>query len=279
MLNYLEILGEYYPTVDAWTTGDPNVYADIQFSGSPVISQAELDAVHLVDYKTKKIIYFSELAEEQVIAGFDSSALGTPHMYDSAPEDQLNLIGACTTGDDMYYAVRAYKNGYQIVDLGGTKVGTDPTGFANNNITHDCEIRIDGVSTYLSIQGQDAQTIDQLITQINNDLDFSARGTASLDNGNIKIESNTYNSSSSVLILDADLFNQMTGYVGVQSPVPGANAVDVVKEYKWHTHAQIRQVTQDGAAIKLNVLQKFNVKRQQITNAADEATVDLVTWD
>lgn len=38
-----------------------------------------------------------------IVGGFTSSALGTPHTYDSALEDQLNLIGAVSLGVDLPY--------------------------------------------------------------------------------------------------------------------------------------------------------------------------------
>ncbi|RMG60294.1 MAG: hypothetical protein D6717_00395 [Gammaproteobacteria bacterium] len=37
----------------------------------------------------------------EITAGFTSSALGTPHVYDSTLEDQINLLGAAMSGQDL----------------------------------------------------------------------------------------------------------------------------------------------------------------------------------
>ena len=277
-VNYLDIIGDYYETAEVYTEGDPTNYNDLVWETTP-ISQAELDAVWLVDYKTQKLIYFSELATEDVVSGFDSSALGTPHHYDSQPEDQLNLVGSVATNTDMFYACRAYTNAYQIVNVGGARTGTDSTGLPNNTTHCDCEIKFEGASTYLSIQGQDAQTYQELIDAINADLDFSDKGVASIENGNIKIESKVYGASSTVQILDADLFNRLTTYSTIETAVAGEDPSEATKDYRWHTNAQLVTVTQDGANVKLTTLQKFNVKKQQILNAVDVAAVDAITWN
>lgn len=277
-VNYLDIIGEYYPDVQATCHGDPTIYAEIEWiAGS--ISQAELDAVYLTDYKTQKLVYFSELAREDIVNGFDSSALGSPHKYDSDPEDQLNLTGSVASQLDMYYANRAYLNAYQTVNLGGSATDTDPTGFANNTTTYDVEVKFEGVSTYLSIEGQAAQTFGDLIAAMNTDTDFSAKGVAELVDGNLKISSKTYGATSSVQILDADCCNNLNGYVGIAAAVPGEDPSDTTKDYRFHTHEQLLQVMQDGAAVKLSVLQKFNVKKQQVLNAASVSAVDVITWE
>ncbi|CAD2261557.1 hypothetical protein PSEUDT2_04174 [Stutzerimonas stutzeri] len=44
--------------------------------------------------------------EAAITAGFTSDALGTPHVYSSQLDDQLNLTGAVLRGLDMPYACR-----------------------------------------------------------------------------------------------------------------------------------------------------------------------------
>ena len=44
--------------------------------------------------------------EQAICAGFHSAALGTPHLYSSQLDDQLNLTGAILRGLDMLYACR-----------------------------------------------------------------------------------------------------------------------------------------------------------------------------
>ena len=163
MLNYIDIIGNYYPGTICYSAGDPADYNSIVWDSTP-ISQAELDATYLIDYKTKKIIEFSEQAKTEITSGFASSALGTLHWYDSETEDQLNLIGAVTTNTDMAYACR-------------------------NSTAND------------------------------------------------------------------------------------------TKEYKIHTHNELLTVINAGKDIKLAALQKFNVKREQITVAANQTAVDAIVWE
>ncbi len=75
---------------------------------------AELRDVLLVQYpagwvptcdemKANKTADINASCAAAIVSGFTSSALGTPHTYDSALEDQLNLIGAVGLGIDLPY--------------------------------------------------------------------------------------------------------------------------------------------------------------------------------
>lgn len=278
MPNYLEIIGEFYPTAQVHTTDDPTVYNSIQWSTTQ-ISQAELDTVNLVKVKTNKILEFSEYAREDIVNGFESSALGFPHMYDSEPEDQLNLIGGVASETDVLFSARASSQGGQTVNVGGAVVGTDATGFANNTTAYLAEIQVDGVPSYLSIAGQDAQTYNDLITQLNADADFTLVGNAELKDGNVCISSSTYGSTSSINIVDSNLFSSLTAYVSLETAVGGVNAENAAKEFKNHTHTQLLQVLEDGKVVKTTALQKFVVKRSQIEAAADLTAVDAIVWE
>ena len=277
MPNYIDLVGEYYPDSQVTSTGDPSVYNNLVWI-TTAISQEDLDLVYLSDYKANKIIEFSELAREDIVNGFDSSALGSPHLYASEPEDQLNLIGSVSSGVTMPYSCRAYTSGYQVVDVGGAKIGTDSTGFSNDTTQYSLEVQVDGSSSYLAIQGSDAQTFDSLITQMNLDADFSALATAAINNGNIEITSNSFGSSSTVNIVIGSLVSSLTGYVRVQTAVDGIDGIDNTKVFETHTNAQLMTVLNDGAVVKLTVLQKFNTKKEQILNAVDVAAVDAITW-
>lgn len=50
-----------------------------------------------------KVTEINATCAAAIVGGFASSALGTPHTYDSALEDQLNLIGAVSLGIDLPY--------------------------------------------------------------------------------------------------------------------------------------------------------------------------------
>ena len=105
MINYLNIISTYYPGTQCSTSSSIDDYDSIQWVSDP-IPKEDLDLIYLVQIKTEKIIELSVDAEGEIINGFVSSALGSPYWYDSQPEDQLNLIGSVSSGDDMYYACR-----------------------------------------------------------------------------------------------------------------------------------------------------------------------------
>lgn len=276
-INYMNLIGEFYPDVLAVCQGSPFDYNNIQFeSGS--VTQAELETVYLTKIKTTKILEFSEYARAEITAGFISNAMGYPHMYDAEPEDQLNLIGAATSQTDVLFSSWPSSNGRQVANFGDAIVGTNATGLPNNTANYLAEVKFNGMSTYLSIQGQNAQTFDDLITAMNADADFSNAGIASIVGGNIKIESKLYSSTSSVQIIDSTLFAALTGFVGLDTAVAGTDPKDTPKEYKNHTHEQLLTVLNDGKTVKLTILQKYAVKKAQVMAAADEAGVNAIVW-
>lgn len=277
MTNYIEILGEYFPDTQAYVVGDPTAYANVVWVTAQV-PQADIDAANLTKCKTEAIMLFSEYARDEIVSGFFSSALGYPHEYDSEPEDQLNLIGAAATEGDVYFSCRPSTQGYQVVNVGGMITGGMSTGFANSGTTYNCEIQVDGVSTYISAPGQDIQTYATFVAYLNADADFMALATASLDAGNIKITSKLYGASSAIYIADIDLFSTLTNYVGLNAAVGGKSAADGVKEFKNHAHMQLLQVLNDGKDIKLTVLQKYAVKKAQILAATTCEAVALIVW-
>lgn len=60
-------------------------------------------AIALERGKAAKTAVINTACAAAIVGGFASSALGTPHTYDSALEDQLNLIGAVSLGVDLPY--------------------------------------------------------------------------------------------------------------------------------------------------------------------------------
>lgn len=57
----------------------------------------------LYEAKAAKTAKINAACAAAIVGGFTSSALGAPHTYDSALEDQLNLIGAVGLGIDLPY--------------------------------------------------------------------------------------------------------------------------------------------------------------------------------
>lgn len=284
-INYIDLIGKYYTDSIVHTTGDPAVYDDIVWETTP-IPQAELDLTYLIELKTEKILEFSEFARQTIIGGFESSALGSPHYYDTEPEDQLNMIGVVTSGTDGPYACRLATQGTQAYTFsipGSPQTlieATTPTGLANDTTTYTATINVDGQDVNISVEGSSAQTFGDLVTEINNQFPGSpAIASIELLSGNIVCTSTSYGSSSTISTTDGNLFSSLNYFIDVAIPVDGLDAANGPKEYKWHTHEQITQVLNGGKIIKLQILQYFNIKQEEILAAPDVATVEAITWD
>jgi len=74
--------------------------------GLTSITKAEVDgllAPTLAELKASKTNEINSACAKAITSGFTSSALGTPHTYQSEQTDQLNLIGVVTAGQDDYF--------------------------------------------------------------------------------------------------------------------------------------------------------------------------------
>jgi len=107
------------------------------------------------------------------------------------------------------------------------------------------------------IDGSTAQTYSDLIARLNTA--FGSDAVASLSGGNLLITSNTMGTSSSVGISDTNLFNSLTGYVALGTPVAGTDfyvyPTTFAASYKFSNNAnttqlQILKCTIDGATTK-----------------------------
>ena len=275
MINYIELIGNNYPTTQVYTMGSVDDYNSIIWD-SPVVAKADLDALYLTEIKTNKIVDFSKIAQSEITAGFKSSALGTQHIYDSAIEDQLNLIGAVSTQVDMLFSCRPSTQGKQTVNFNNSWLNTNNTGLQNNNTTYTSQILIDGVTFNISIVGSSSQTMDTIITQILNTSNFSSVADIVVADGNFTIISKTYGVQSTVSIINNNLFTGLTVFGGI---LPAINGVDASpKVYKVHTHAQLLTLINDGKNVKLTILQKFLSKKNLILAASTEADVNNISW-
>ena len=88
--------------------------------------------------------------------------------------------------------------------------------------TYTATITVDGVAKSISIDGSDALTFTNLLTEIDTDLAGSA--TSALVSGNIVITSATTGSASSVSIADTDLFSSLTDYSAINVAVSGTGS-------------------------------------------------------
>ncbi len=60
------------------------------------ISKLRTAAAQLQEHKDAKIASLSAACRQAITAGFESTALGHPHLYPSKETDQLNLAGSVT---------------------------------------------------------------------------------------------------------------------------------------------------------------------------------------
>lgn len=106
--------------------------------------------------------------------------------------------------------------GYQIVDCNQTLVNSKATGLSNNTFTYYASIEFDNnVTIPLTIKGYKAQTISNLLDEINTNI--SEYGEAILELGNLKIISKTVGITSNVVITDAGLFASINDFFGIQT--------------------------------------------------------------
>lgn len=95
-IDYVDCITRHFPNIIVECIGSlPNIYENITLvSGAEQLpSQAVLDDFFMQDFKLNKIIELSNECEQHIIGGFESNALGSPHIYDSEQVDQLNLVG------------------------------------------------------------------------------------------------------------------------------------------------------------------------------------------
>lgn len=119
----------------------------------------------------------------------------------------------------------AASSGFQIANYGGTVVGTNPNGKAAG--TYTASIVVDGTAIPISYTSAGGETFTQLVNAINADLGVSA--IATITGGNIRIQSSTIGSASTVQVIEPNtLFTGTTGFVSYNVPINGVNADSLI---------------------------------------------------
>lgn len=108
-----EALSAGWPSLVWECRGDISDYNNYESQDTlPTIAEVQQVRTDLV--RTCVIDSLSETCEQYIMAGFVSSALGTPHFYDAELADQINLMGGfliTLTGAGIPYAVRNINTG------------------------------------------------------------------------------------------------------------------------------------------------------------------------
>ncbi len=120
-MDYMACLGSSYPTVFATCIGDPTEYENLQWeSGDALPPEDDMIVMNFNNVVADQVNYISNLCQGAIMAGFISSALGTPHQYASGQLDQINLMGAVMStaptpanpaGSSIYYKCGAVVGG------------------------------------------------------------------------------------------------------------------------------------------------------------------------
>ena len=121
VITYPELIKRYYNidvtasdpmdyTTIVWETEETHVIEQNDENGTqetitktvPITPIPESDI--LDNYKDELIDDLDRDTNEQILSGFESSALGSPHHYDAMIENQINIIGAVLAGTELYYS-------------------------------------------------------------------------------------------------------------------------------------------------------------------------------
>lgn len=160
--------------------------------------------------------------------------------------------------------------GYQIVNVGGAKVGGSATGLANTTTVYSASIVVDGgAAQTIRIIGVEAQTYTTLMAKINNEL---VGASVSLVSGNLKVISNTYSVSSAIAITDTNIFSTLTGFIAVVTAVAGTGAAADATAIPYTSFSvNETKASHDDLSIQSDRMQRFS-KHGNKQNSGELAT-------
>lgn len=136
----------------------------------------------------------------------------------------VDFNGAINQGQQFWDFNGSIESASQVINVGDTRVGGDPTGLANDATVYDLRVFVDGVLNSIDVVGSAAQTYTDLLTEINTDL---TGATAELLGGNIRVISSSSGAASTIAITEgvgADpLLVNLTDFQAIESATKGAN--------------------------------------------------------
>lgn len=125
-------------------------FEDLARLGYKTLEEVKEYAINKIDTRTR----------DSLIGGFQSSALGAPHTYDSDEIDQMNLIGAVATGLSV---------DYKCIDEAGVKAFRTHTASQIKNVLKDgSAIKINALKIAREAKDriESATTIEQVLAEI-----------------------------------------------------------------------------------------------------------------
>ncbi len=112
--------------------------------------------------------------------------------------------------------------GTQNVSFGVSKAGGDPSGLANDSTVYTATIAVDGGGAQsIAVIGSEAQTFTAVLAQINQDLTGAVSAIVA---GEILTTSDSFGVSSTIAIIDTDLFATLTNFSAVDSAAAGTGS-------------------------------------------------------
>lgn len=193
-----------------------------------------------------KLELFGSASGEFMGVSVSSTDVSTDGQYSSGEPAGAVLYGcpavslceAVSKGDTVRMRhTGATTAGYQDWGFDTAKTGASATGLANDTTTYGCLVTVDGVINEVSIVGSDAQTITNLVSQINADL-TGATASFEDDDDLIRITSDSTGASSSISIQDGndstdeDLFGTLTdANATVETAVAGTSATSQLGQF------------------------------------------------
>lgn len=115
--------------------------------------------------------------------------------------------------------------GLQGVDLGGVPPGGNASGLANDATVYTATVDVDGAEApqAIAITGTAAQTMQTLLDELNAD---TTGATWTLAGNGLICRSDSTGISSSINLVDTNLFSTVTGFSSVEGAVNGVDQVD-----------------------------------------------------
>lgn len=202
-------LNDDYTSVSAdWTSRTASAAAELQS-----LVEAYLNAYNTQNgYSPVDTAYRSTVTRTEVL--MMSRQVMTPIFADvTFAKTEFNFY-------DDNAAPATNSRGFQTIDLNNSITDLAAlTGFDNTARVYSAVININGIDRPISIFGNTAQTFNDLLIQLNAKLAGAA--TATVDAGNIVIESSITGNQSKIYINDSTLFSSIVSYISLLVPVDG----------------------------------------------------------
>lgn len=150
---------------------------------------------------------------------------GIADIADMLPSASADVPGVVSIGENIYVAGEG-EPGFWTANFGGTLTTSTPTGLANQACaTFGFDVAVDyGPTQLIRVTGDDAQTVGNLINEINAKLTGAVAG---LVNGNFVITSTSSGNNSRIQVSNISLFACMSGFISISGETPGLGSCEI----------------------------------------------------